>query len=96
MKIMKQKEKIRWQFAGVLALALVSGVIAYPSVFSYFPFPNAASVENSLKVNLGLDLQGGIHLEYAADTSQVPVGGNRSNAWSGSVEAPCCTAPPSP
>jgi protein-export membrane protein SecD len=71
---MKQKEKIRWQFAGVLALALVSGVIAYPSVFSYFPFPNAASVENSLKVNLGLDLQGGIHLEYAADTSQVPVG----------------------
>ncbi len=71
---MKQKEKIRWQFAGVLGLALVSGIIAYPKVFSYLPFPNAAGIEQKLKVNLGLDLQGGIHLEYAADTSQVPVG----------------------
>jgi protein-export membrane protein SecD len=71
---MKQKEKIRWQFAGVLGLALVSGIIAYPKVFSYLPFPNAAGIEQKLKVNLGLDLQGGIHLEYAADTSQVPAG----------------------
>jgi len=55
-------------------LALVSGVIAYPKVFSYLHIPNAATIEGALKVNLGLDLQGGIHLEYAADTSQVPVG----------------------
>jgi len=71
---MKQKEKIRWQFAGVLGLALVSGLLAYPKVFSYLPIPNAGQVEQKLKVNLGLDLQGGIHLEYAADTSQVPAG----------------------
>ncbi|HWQ60413.1 MAG TPA: protein translocase subunit SecD [Candidatus Fimivivens sp.] len=71
---MKQKDKIRWQFAGVLGLALVSGVIAYPKVFSYLPLPNAKNIEQQLKVNLGLDLQGGIHLEYAADTSQVPAG----------------------
>jgi protein-export membrane protein SecD len=71
---MKQKDKIRWQFAGVLGLALFSGIIAYPKVFSIFHIPNAATIEEKLKVNLGLDLQGGIHLEYAADTSQVPVG----------------------
>ncbi len=71
---MKQNEKIRWQFAGVLGLALVSGIIAYPKVFSYLPFPNAAGIEEGLKVNLGLDLQGGIHLEYAADTSQIETG----------------------
>ncbi len=71
---MKQQEKIRWQFALVLTLALVSGLLSYPKVFSYLPFPFAASVEDGLKVNLGLDLQGGIHLEYAADTSQVPAG----------------------
>ena len=72
--IMKQKEKIRWQFAGVLGLALISGLLAYPKVFSYLRFPNAETIEQKLKVNLGLDLQGGIHLEYAADTSQVPAG----------------------
>jgi len=71
---MRQKEKIRWQFAGVLVLALISGFIAYPKVFSYLHIPNAATIESALKVNLGLDLQGGIHLEYAADTSQVPTG----------------------
>ncbi|MEI6650365.1 MAG: protein translocase subunit SecD [Candidatus Moraniibacteriota bacterium] len=71
---MKQKDKIRWQFAGVLGLALISGLLAYPKVFSYAPFPSVASLEQKLKLNLGLDLQGGIHLEYAADTSQVPVG----------------------
>ncbi|NTW14954.1 MAG: protein translocase subunit SecD [Candidatus Moranbacteria bacterium] len=71
---MKQKDKIRWQFAGVLGLALVSGVIAYPKVLSYLPGIDAAAVERSLKINLGLDLQGGIHLEYAADTSEIPAG----------------------
>ncbi|NTW29942.1 MAG: protein translocase subunit SecD, partial [Candidatus Moranbacteria bacterium] len=65
---------IRWQFAGVLGLALVSGIIAYPKVFSFLPFSNAATFEEKLKVNLGLDLQGGIHLEYSADTSQIETG----------------------
>ncbi|NTW13622.1 MAG: protein translocase subunit SecD [Candidatus Moranbacteria bacterium] len=71
---MKQNEKIRWQFAGVLGLALVSGIIAYPKVLSYLPFSAETAIEQKLKMNLGLDLQGGIHLEYAADTSQVPAG----------------------
>lgn len=72
---MRLQQKIRWQFAWVLALAIFSGAIAYPHVFSYIPkFSAAQSIEESLKINLGLDLQGGIHLEYAADLSQVPEG----------------------
>lgn len=72
---MKPKEKIRWQFAGVLALALVSSLLAYPRVLSYIPnMPDAERIESALAVNLGLDLQGGIHLEYTADTSEVPAG----------------------
>lgn len=62
-------QKIRWQFAGVVLLALISGLIAYPKLVSFVP-----PVERFLaqaEVNLGLDLQGGIHLEYAADTSEV-------------------------
>ncbi len=62
-------QKIRWQFAGVVLLALLSGLIAYPKLVAFAP-----SVErffSQAQVNLGLDLQGGIHLEYAADTSEV-------------------------
>lgn len=71
---MKQKDKIRWQFAGVLALALVSGILAYPKVISYLPISGVSRFEEALPVNLGLDLQGGIHLEYAVDTSEIPDG----------------------
>ncbi len=60
-------QKIRYQFAGVVLLALVSGLIAYPKLVAFAP-----PVERFFavaQVNLGLDLQGGIHLEYAADTA---------------------------
>ena len=66
---MKQLIKKRFQFGWVLVLGLVCGVIAYPAaVRSIPPF---FSFLDSLKVNKGLDLQGGIHLEYQADVSQV-------------------------
>lgn len=71
---MRLQEKIRWRFAGVLMLGIVSGLLAYPKVFSYLPIPAMKDSEETLKVNLGLDLQGGIHLEYAADLSQIPSG----------------------
>src|SRR3989344_436981 len=67
---MRQQIKIRWQFAGVLLLGLVSGLIAYPESVRF-----AAPVHeffSQFKVNQGLDLQGGIHLEYAADVSALP------------------------
>ncbi|MBI2439295.1 MAG: protein translocase subunit SecD [Candidatus Moranbacteria bacterium] len=66
---MKQHIKIRWHFALVLLLGLVSGLIAYPQVVSFFPsFYDALNV---FQVHKGLDLQGGIHLEYKADTSNI-------------------------
>lgn len=57
---------------GVLALGIFCGLFAYPQAIKWWP----AGFEklDSLKVNLGLDLQGGIHLEYKADVSQIPNG----------------------
>ncbi|MGB3073427.1 MAG: protein translocase subunit SecD [Candidatus Moraniibacteriota bacterium] len=62
-------KKIRFQFAGVVLLALVSGLIAYPKLVSFAP--PVERFFSQAKVNLGLDLQGGIHLEYAADTTDL-------------------------
>jgi protein-export membrane protein SecD len=61
-----------------MALALVSAVFAYPAMLSRIPSVGT-SLENSLKINLGLDLEGGIHLEYKADVSQI-ASGQRSAA----------------
>lgn len=52
-----------------MLLALVVGLIAYPKVVS--KIPPVFNFFNKTKINLGLDLQGGIHLEYKADLSQI-------------------------
>lgn len=67
---MNQIAKRRFRFSGVIILGLVVGIISYPRMVEFIP-PLFRLVEN-LKVNEGLDLQGGIHLEYKADVSQVP------------------------
>ena len=51
-------------------LTVFAGVLAYPRSVSRVPWIGAAV--SGLRINLGLDLQGGIHLEYAVDTSQIP------------------------
>lgn len=66
---MKQQVKIRYQFALVLLLGLVCGIISYPQAVKFIP--PVFSFFDGLKVNKGLDLQGGIHLEYKADVSQI-------------------------
>ncbi len=66
---MKQQVKIRYQFALVLLLGIVCGVISYPQAVKFIP--PVFSFFDGLKVNKGLDLQGGIHLEYKADVSQI-------------------------
>ena len=66
---MKREHKIRWQFGAVLLLALVSGLISYPQALSFWP--GGFNLLNQLQVNRGLDLQGGMHLEYAADLSNI-------------------------
>lgn len=63
------RQKTRIKFALVLLLGIVAGLISYPKAVSF-----AAPLYNFLnksKINLGLDLQGGIHLEYKADMTQV-------------------------
>ncbi|MDO8566224.1 MAG: protein translocase subunit SecD [Candidatus Moranbacteria bacterium] len=67
---MRQHIKKRFHFAGVLLLGLICAIIAYPqAVKSISPL---FRVVEKMKINEGLDLQGGIHLEYKADMSQVP------------------------
>lgn len=63
------KQKLQTKFALVILLALVVGLVSYPQAVSGIsPVYRAL---NRLKINLGLDLQGGIHMEYKADTSQI-------------------------
>lgn len=69
MKLMDIKRKTRWQFWSVIVLALVAGLIAYPKAVE--KWPRAYAFLSGPQINLGLDLQGGIHLEYRADVSQI-------------------------
>lgn len=66
---MSLEKKLKVKFASIVLLALFVGLVSYPKVVQFAPpIYNALS---KLKINLGLDLQGGIHLEYQADTSQI-------------------------
>jgi len=66
---MTLREKLLAKFVGVIILALFVGLISYPQALS--KVPPIYNALNKLRINLGLDLQGGIHLEYQADTSQI-------------------------
>lgn len=66
---MNLRQKIRIKFALIILLALTVGLISYPQATTKLPRVNNAL--NKLKINLGLDLQGGIHMEYKADISKV-------------------------
>ncbi len=66
---MTLKQKLSLKFASVIVLAFVVGLISYPKAVS--KIPPVYNALNKLKINLGLDLQGGIHLEYKADTSKI-------------------------
>ena len=67
---MNARVKIRNQFVAVVFLAIFCGVFAYPQSIKFFPW--GYEKLDALKINLGLDLQGGIHLEYKADVSEIP------------------------
>ncbi len=66
---MNLRKKLRIKFTLIILLALVAGLISYPQITVKLPRVN--NTLNKLKINLGLDLQGGIHMEYKADTSKV-------------------------
>ncbi len=69
---MNLRQKIRIKFALVILLGIIAGLVSYPKAVSFAP--PVYNALNKLKINLGLDLQGGIHLEYKADVSQVESG----------------------
>lgn len=66
---MTAQRKQLTKFISIIVLALVVGLISYPKAVS--KIPPVYNALNKLKINLGLDLQGGIHLEYKADISQI-------------------------
>ncbi|EKE11263.1 MAG: Protein-export membrane protein secD, accessory membrane protein [uncultured bacterium] len=66
---MTNKQKISIRFASIILLAVFAGLISYPQAVS--KVPKAYEILSKLKINLGLDLQGGIHLEYKADISKI-------------------------
>jgi protein-export membrane protein SecD len=66
---MNLKKKLRYKFAGVIILAVVAGLISYPKAVA--KIPPVYNTLNKLKINLGLDLQGGFRLEYNTDLSQI-------------------------
>lgn len=63
-------KKIRQKFILVVLFAVLMGGIAAPKI-PYLP-AEAQGYLDKFKINLGLDLQGGLHLEYEMDLSQVP------------------------
>lgn len=66
---MNVRQKLRLKFGAVVILAILAGLVSYPQAVSRIP--KLYDILNKPKINLGLDLQGGIHLEYKADLSQV-------------------------
>ena len=59
---MNARRKVRMQVLGIAFLAVLAVFIVYPSGTRFFdPVYRTLSV---LEVQLGLDLQGGVHLEY--------------------------------
>lgn len=56
------KNQVRWTFLAIVLVAIFAGFVAWPNGFGWF---------SRFKVHLGLDLQGGTHLVYQADVSNI-------------------------
>lgn len=75
------RTKIRYGAGAVLILLVAAGLFAFPQSYNKASdwFKNRSGIELghfpwSVAYRLGLDLQGGSHLIYEADTSQIPSG----------------------
>ena len=66
--MLSQRGKIWTLFSLIIALGFISGSIFMSNLPSWWP---ASNWFNQFRTHLGLDLQGGAHLLYEADTSQV-------------------------
>jgi len=68
---MSSKKKVLLNFLLIMVLTVVTGYIVYPRNQGIKIQDFGINYYNDLKFRLGLDLQGGTHLEYQADLSQV-------------------------
>ncbi len=76
---MKQRVRNKIALGLIVVYVAIVGIIAVPS--QMIPVPWLSEKLSALKINLGLDLQGGIHLEYAIDLSNIHDGnGNGATA----------------
>lgn len=66
---MNVKKKLQLKITGIVVLAIFAGLVSYPQILK--PIPFAYNQLEKLKVKLGLDLQGGVDLEYKADVSGI-------------------------
>lgn len=73
------RKKIWLLFIFIVILALFTGLVDYPKIPDSWPL---ASFFNKFYPHLGLDLQGGTHLIYQADMSQIQ-SGDKSSALEG-------------
>lgn len=69
------RQRIWLYFALIMALAILSALVVYPKVPGFF----GGSFFNKFYPHLGLDLQGGAHLVYQADMSQIASRGRPSS-----------------
>lgn len=65
---MSIRKKLWLTLGGILILFLLAGIVDWPKG----PDIKIGNYKKELKVHLGLDLQGGTHLVYQADTSEIP------------------------
>ncbi len=61
------RKKLWLAFIGIIILAVLSGIVDWPKG----PDLRIGNYFKELKVHLGLDLQGGAHLLYSADTANI-------------------------
>ncbi len=65
------RKKVWLLFIGIIILTILASLVALPQSPSWVP---ASSFWSQFKVHLGLDLQGGSHLEYQADVREIKPG----------------------
>ncbi len=61
------RKRVWITFIGILLISVLAGLVSYPSG----PDIRIGDYYKQIKVHLGLDLQGGTHLVYNADTSDI-------------------------
>ena len=76
---MSKTNKVRFTFLFIIALAVLTVLTVYPKLPDNFP---GSSFFSKFQPHLGLDLQGGAHLVYEADLSDIQLG-DRSSSLNG-------------